>query len=236
VVALVAVTGRRLGRPDRWPYPNASVSPRAYLAAVERAGAEPVVVDPHHDLTGLLPRIDAVVLTGGADVDPSCYGEEPHATVYGVDREADDREIALARAAIDRGVPLLAICRGIQVLNVAFGGTLHQDIVELPDVEAHGRPGEPGGAHTHAVEIADGSLLHAAMGARRVTASCHHHQAVNKIGTGLRITATAGDGIVEGLEIDGAWALAVQWHPEDTAPTDPVNQALFDALVRRATN
>ena len=112
---------------------------------------------------------------------------------------------------------------------------MHQHIVDLPGVEAHGRPGEPGGAHAHAVEIADGSLLHAAMGATRVTVSCHHHQAVNKVGTGLRITATAGDGIVEGLEVDGAWVLAVQWHPEDTAATDPANQALFDALVRRAT-
>ena len=206
------------------------MSPRAYLAAVERAGGEPVVVDPHHDLTALLDRIDAVVLTGGADVDPACYGEEPHASVYGVDREADDREMELARAAIQRGVPLLAICRGLQVLNVAFGGTLHQHILD------HGRPGEPGGAHIHEIDVVDDSLLHDVMSTTRVTASCHHHQSVNKVGAGLRATASAGDGVVEGLEVDGAWALAVQWHPEDTAATDPTNQALFDALVRRAIN
>ena len=83
MVTVVAVTGRRLGRPERWPYPNASVSPRAYLAAIERAGGQPVVVDPHRDLTPLLDRVDAIVLTGGADIDPACYGQEPHADQHG---------------------------------------------------------------------------------------------------------------------------------------------------------
>ncbi len=129
---------------EKWPYAGASALPHAYLDAVVRAGAQPVVVDPSGDLVPLLDRIDAVVLTGGPDVDPACYGEERIPTVYGVDRAADDAELALVRAALERGVPTLAICRGLQVLNVAFGGTLHQHLPELPGIERHGRPGRIG--------------------------------------------------------------------------------------------
>ena len=231
---LVAVTGRRMGNTKKWPYAGASAIPRAYLASVERAGGQPVVVDPAGDLVPLLDRIDAVVLSGGPDVDPSVYGEERHAEVYGVDPAADDAEAALVRAAIEREMPTLAICRGLQVLNVALGGTLHQHIPELPDVERHGRPGEADGAWLHAVDVAPGSLLASVFGTTRVEGSCHHHQAVDKLGAGLRVTATSTDGIVEGLEVDGTWLLAVQWHPEDTADRDPVQQRLFDALVERA--
>ena len=232
---LVAVTGRRIGKTEKWPYAGASAIPRAYLDAVVRAGGQPVVFDPLGDIVPLLDRVDALVLTGGPDVDPACYGERPHETVYGVDPAVDQAELAVARAAIERGTPTLAICRGLQVLNVACGGTLHQHIPDLPGIAAHGRPGETGGALAHEIHVAPDSLLHEVFGRIRVIGSCHHHQAVDKVGNGLRITATAADGVVEGLEPEGAWLLAVQWHPEDTAAGDPTQQALFDALIDRVT-
>jgi putative glutamine amidotransferase len=234
-VVVVAITGRHLGRREaRWPYPGATVLPRGYVDGVARAGGLPVVVDPRQDLEPVLDRVEALVLSGGADLDPALYGEERHPSVYGVDRTVDENEIALARSAIARGVPILAICRGAQVCNVALGGTLHQDLAELPDAGAHGRPGEAGGGHEHEITVDPDSLLAEVFGATRVVGSCHHHQAVAKLGDGLRVTATAADGIAEGLELDGSWLLAVQWHPEDTAGTDPVQQRLFDALVERA--
>jgi putative glutamine amidotransferase len=230
---LVLVTGRRMGKREKWPYAGATAIPGAYLDGVVRAGGRPVVVDPVGDLVAMLDRVDAVVLTGGPDVDPAFYGEERHEAVYGVDGEIDAAEVALARAALDRGTPTLAICRGLQVLNVAFGGTLHQHIADEPGIEDHGRPGETGGGHEHEILVAPGSLLHSVFGQLHVVGSCHHHQAVDKIGDGLRVTATASDGVVEGLEADDHWVLAVQWHPEDTAGRDTTQQALFDTLVAR---
>jgi putative glutamine amidotransferase len=233
-VVIVALTGRRLGRTDRWPYSGASALPRAYFDAVERAGGQPVLVDDARDPKALLARVDALVLTGGPDVDPALYGEAPHPAVYGVDRRADDFESTLADVAVARGVPVLAICRGFQVLNVARGGSLHQHVPDEPGVPPHGRPGEAGGARLHEVQLDGDSLLADVMDATRVTVSCHHHQAVARLGDGLRVVGRAGDGIVEAMELDGSFVLAVQWHPEDTAGDDRSQQRLFDALVRRA--
>jgi putative glutamine amidotransferase len=233
-VKLVAVSGRHLGRASRWPYDGALALPRGYFDAVYRAGGQPVLVDRTRDVDALVRRVDALVLTGGPDVDPGCFGETPHPETYGVDAAADAFEIALARAALERELPLLAICRGLQVLNVALGGTLFQHIPDDPGVERHGRPGEPGGELRHGIDVDAGSLLATTMGATTVTGSCHHHQAVAKVGDGLRVTARAADGIVEGLEHDATWLLAVQWHPEDTAGDDPEQQRLFDGLVDRA--
>ncbi len=229
----IAVTGRRLGKTDVWPRTGATVSPRGYQAALARAGAIPALIDPSGDPSGVLDRVDALLLTGGADLDPSTYGQTPHEKTYGVSREADDFEIALAREAIERQIPTLAICRGLQLLNVALGGTLHQHIPEHPGVEPHGRPGEPNGGRAQEVTIEPGTLLAKVMGTHRPVATCHHHQSVSEVGSDLRVVARADDGIVEGLELidGGGWLLAVQWHPEDTAATDSANQRLFDALV-----
>jgi putative glutamine amidotransferase len=117
------------------------------------------------------------------------------------------------------------------VLNVALGVTLVAHLPDVPGVGAHGRPGMPNGAAENAVTLEPGSLLAKAMGTDRATCSCHHHQALDRLGDGARVTARADDGVIEGIEIDGAWALAVQWHPEDTAADDPAQQRLFDALV-----
>ncbi len=182
----------------------------------------------------MLARVDALVLTGGPDVDPALYGEAPHPAVYGVDRRADDFESALADVAVARGLPMLAICRGFQVLNVARGGSLHQHLADDLGVPPHGRPGEAGGARLHEVQLDADSMLADVMDATRVTASCHHHQAIARPGDGLRVVGRAPDGIIEAMELDGCFVLAVQWHPEDTAGDDPSQQRLFDALVRRA--
>jgi putative glutamine amidotransferase len=230
---LVAITGRRLGRTDRWPYTRALVAPRGYSEAVTRAGGIPALIDPVGDPAGLLDRFDGLVLTGGPDLDPATYGQDAHEKTYGVDAEIDAFEEALALDAIARELPTLAICRGLQLLDVALGGTLYQHIGDAPGVDPHGRPGEPEGGHVHEVTIDAGTLLAKVMGTTRVTSTCHHHQAVDTLGTGLRVVARADDGIVEALELEGAggWLLAVQWHPEDTAATDPAQQHLFDALV-----
>ncbi len=233
---LVAVTGRRLGPTEQWPRSYATVSPRGYLDSVARAGGLPLLVDPVGDPSGLLERVDALVLTGGPDLDPRGYGEEPQLQTYGADPHIDAFEVALVREAIDRELPTLAICRGLQLLNVALGGTLHQHIPDDPGVEPHGRPGEPGGGRAQEISIEPGTLLSKVMGTQRPVGSCHHHQAVARVGRGLRVVARADDGIVEGLESEdaGGWLLAVQWHPEDTADTDPAQQRLFDALVAEA--
>jgi putative glutamine amidotransferase len=233
-VVIVAVTGRRLGRTDRWPYSRAAALPRAYLDAVTRAGGQPVIVDDAPDPKALIARVDALVLTGGPDVDPALYGADAHPSVYGVDRAVDDFECALVDVATTRGIPTLAICRGIQVLNVARGGTLHQHLTDDPGVPAHGEPGVTGGARVHEVALEPGSLVAEVMGATRMCASCHHHQAIAQLGDGLQVVGRAADGIIEALELEDSFLLAVQWHPEDTAADDPAQQRLFDALVRRA--
>jgi len=233
-MVMVALTGRRLGRTDKWPYTGAAALPYRYVEAVLRAGGQPVIVNDARDPKALMARVDALILTGGPDVDPGRYGEAAHANTYGVDRADDDFECALAEAATVRSVPTLAIYRGIQILNVARGRTLHQHIADDPGVPPHGQPGVAGGALQHEVTLDRDSLVAEVMGATTVTASCHHHQAIAKLGDGLRVVGRAHDKIVEALELDGQFLLAVQWHPEDTADEDPAQQRLFDALVRRA--
>jgi putative glutamine amidotransferase len=206
-----------------------------YLAALERAGAIPVVLSPRSldadAARALLERVDGLLFLGGPDVDPALYDGSPHPTITGTDVDDDRFEIALAHAALADAVAMLAICRGIQVLNVALGGTLVPHLPDVSGVGAHGRPGMPNGAAANSVTLEPGTLLAKTMGDERVTCSCHHHQALDRLGDGVRVTARADDGVVEGVEIDGAWALAVQWHPEDTAGDDPAQQRLFDALV-----
>jgi putative glutamine amidotransferase len=223
-----------------WHYDNVGV-PVPYVEALRRAGGleavvmtEPLDTD---DLEESLDRFDGVLLLGGGDLDPSTYGGAPAEKVYGVHEPRDRSELALTRDAIDRGMPVLAICRGHQVLNVALGGTLDQHIPDRDGVEEHGAPGTPGGAHVHDVDIDAGTLLAEAMQTARARCSCHHHQAVEQPGTGLRVTAHADDGVVEATELedpDGPWVVSVQWHPEDTAAADGAPQGLFDAFVGRA--
>jgi gamma-glutamyl-gamma-aminobutyrate hydrolase PuuD len=236
---LVAVIGRHLkpGRVSSW-VAGAVALPRGYTDALERAGAQPFVLPPtglddDGDAAHVLAPFAGVVLTGGADVDPIRYGQDPHPSVYGIDHVADRFEFALVDAALDRDMPVLAICRGHQLLNVALGGTLDQHITDRPGLLVHGDPASgPDGGRDHQVSIEPGTRLAAALGTTRCTVRSHHHQAVDELAPKAIVTARSDDGVVEGFEIADGWIVAVQWHPEATAGEDPIQQRLFDAFIR----
>lgn len=239
---LIAVAGR-IGAAGKVSRIEVSFVGRRYLDAVIRAGGEPVTLAPREFVPGqaddLLGRFDGLLLIGGADVDPALYGQEPHHRTYGVDRRNDDFEIALCHAADRLQVPVLAVCRGMQISNVAFGGTLHQHLDDLvTDVDiAHGPQGFPAPTEgvEHPIEVAPGSLLAKALDGYPVPpAISYHHQAVDRLGDGFSPIAWARDGHVEAMERDRGWFLGVQWHPEDTAPVDRSQQRIYDALVEQA--
>ena len=235
---LIAVTCRLLDKVDAGDgfRQDLLASPRTYIDALHRAGAvEAAMLAVPIDGTAArarLERVDGLVLTGGPDVDPSRYGQSPHPETYGVSAVRDHFEEALALAALEVGMPVLAICRGIQVLNVALGGSLVQ---HLPDItsQVH-RPGA-----RHAVDVTPGSRIHAALGTERAIGLSWHHQAIDRLGAGLVVTGRADDGTVEAVELEGPvdgapWVVGVQWHPEDTAAEDPIQQRLIDAFVGQA--
>lgn len=189
---------------------------------------------PPADADEILGIVEAVMLMGGGDVEPSRYGGAGGTELYGIEPARDELELAVVAAAERDEVPLLAICRGVQVLNVAHGGTLHQ---HLPEVRSAGIHGEPTGGDPvdHEITLAAGSRLAYATGADVVTGSSHHHQAIDRLGDGLVATGWTDDALVEAVEVDGrGWIVGVQWHPEETAARDPAQQGLFDALVRAA--
>ena len=238
-VPLVAVPASRLasGRIAGWGSGAYAVG-ESYVAALRRAGARPVLLPaPEPDLSPeLLAPFAGVVLAGGGDVDPLRYASWRDERVYGVEDERDELEMALVRAALEAGVPVLAICRGAQVVNVAFGGALHQ---HLPGALGRGAHGDPtsGVLVTHGVQVAEGSRLATAVGTDRL-GSCTsiHHQGIERLGEGLVAVAWSDDGLVEALEpaAGDGWLVAVQWHPEVTAATDPAQQALFNAFAHEA--
>jgi putative glutamine amidotransferase len=207
--------------------------PERYISALRRAGVRPVII-PGDDPSApeeLLSSLAGLVLAGGGDIDPGRYGAEADDTVYGVDPARDLTEAQLATAALDLGVPTLAICRGLQVLDVLLGGTLEQ---HLPDRlgPVHGDPAT-GRSATHPVRVAPGSRLAAAVGEGLDRCTSHHHQGVATVGEGLVPVAWSPDGLIEALEPEEprGWLVAVQWHPEATAADDPAQQALFDAFA-----
>jgi putative glutamine amidotransferase len=212
-----------------------------YLQALRRAGGVEAVMmrEPYgeEEQHSLVRRYDGLMLLGGDDMDPAMYGEEASEHVYGANPERDRFEVSLLHAAIAERVPVLAICRGHQVLNVALGGSLHQHITDRDDIVGHGIPAQDDGAQLHDVTVEGDTRLADALGALCATCSSHHHQAVDRVGDGLKVVARAQDGIVEGLElddVDAPWVVGVQWHPEETAATDPVQQRLFDRFVEEA--
>jgi putative glutamine amidotransferase len=206
-----------------------------YLRSVEQAGGLPLVLAPGRpeDAPELLQRVDGLLLTGGGDVDPALFGEERHRSVTSIVRERDDFEIALARKALERDLPLLAICRGQQVLNVAAGGTLVQDI---PSQVAGGIDHDPERERwetTHDVAIVPGTRLRSILGRDTVAVNSFHHQSVKDVGRGLVVSARSPqDAVVEGLEApDRRFAVAVQWHPESFWNQRDNFAALFESLV-----
>jgi putative glutamine amidotransferase len=221
------------GRVDGWADPAFAIQ-AMYVESLQRAGAQEAVLGPRHldhgEALAVLERFDGLLLPGGGDVIPERYGAPRAEQTYGTIPLRDEFEFALCNAALELARPLFAICRGTQVLNVALGGTLTQHITD--DFPGHGTPGVEGGQHVHDISIEAESRAGAAMGTTRTRCSCHHHQAVARVGRGLRVTARADDGIVEAMELEGpTWVTAVQWHPEDTAAGDPAQQGLFDAFV-----
>jgi putative glutamine amidotransferase len=215
-------TTRRHGEP---PHPEMALG-MTYLRTLDAAGAIPVVLPPvgTDHLQGLLERLDGICLSGGPDLDPAAYGAtERHTQLGPTEPSLDAFELSLARHALARNIPLLAICRGSQALNVACGGTLHQHI------DGH-RQTETATTPTHEVEIETGTRLHRITRARTVAVNSFHHQAVDKIGEGLKVVARAHDGTIEAIEGPGTFTVGVQWHAE----TLHAHRPLFEALVRAA--
>jgi putative glutamine amidotransferase len=221
------------GRVANWLVGGYGV-PENYVDAIRRAGGHPVLIPPGDKASAddLLDRIDTLVLVGGGDVDPARYGGAADARTYGVEPDRDRLEIDLLLAADAREMPTLAICRGMQVMNVAFGGTLFPHLPDRPGMLAHGTPS--GEDHrTHAVKAAPDSLLATVAGADLLECSTHHHQGVDALGKNLVASGWSDDGLVEAIERRSGWMLGVQWHPEDTAERDPAQQRLFDAMIER---
>jgi putative glutamine amidotransferase len=233
--AIGVCAGEERARFGVWDEP-ANVVPRSYARAVQRAGGLALMLPPDplaaDDPAELLERVDGLVLTGGCDVDPSTYGAEPHPetgpTVPGRDRF----EIALARAALEGDLPLLGICRGMQILNLVLGGGITQ---HLPDVVGHDRHRHtPGAFADHAVRLEPGSLAARAVGRERESVKSHHHQALDRLGEGLVASGwSVDDGIVEAVELpDRRFALGVLWHPEEDEASR-VLHGLVDAARSR---
>jgi putative glutamine amidotransferase len=238
---LIGVSGRRFPEGKTFKREAAVAIQAAYTDSVQRAGGNAVVLPPEPidavEASARMAALDGLVLTGGPDVDPAYYDAERDPTTYGVDDAQDSFDMAMLRAAIGLARPVLAICRGLQVVNVAYGGSLHQHIPELEGVGLHGVP-DGGGGTDNRFDIVEGSLLARVVGATSMGGRCHHHQAVDRVGAGLVVSARTPDGVVEGLELaddeGGPWLVAVQWHPEETANVDPDDLRLFEHLVLAA--
>lgn len=204
-----------------------------YSEAVVQAGGLPVMVsnlDPSL-ADDFLENIDGVIFTGGADVDPGFYGAEPHPMLGFVGPDRDAFELALYRAAKARRTPVLGICRGVQLINVAEGGTLHQHLPALSGTIQHDQAninGDP----SHTLRLEPGSRLSEAYRALGIRSNSHHHQAADRVGEGLRVSARASDGIIEALESTGAhWVVGVQWHPEMSFADYPEQHIPFQMLL-----
>ena len=212
----------------------------AYIRAVQDAGGIPLLLPPHLTApvqAALWERLDGLVLTGGGDIDPARFGQARHPKTDDVAPARDELELGLTRRALDEDVPLFAICRGIQVLNVALGGTLVQDLPsERPSSIAHTQR-EPRHESTHAVKVmGEGTRLGRVLGSLEVSVNSMHHQAIDRLGFGLREVAWSPDGVIEGVELPGDdhFVLGVQWHPEELVGHDQAARNLFTALVEAA--
>jgi putative glutamine amidotransferase len=211
-----------------WSVPSAVV-PLSYVHVVERAGGRPLLVPPVEDgVEETLDALDGIIFSGGNDLDPEAYGAEPHPETRGTVPDRDRAELALLTAALQRDMPVLAVCRGSQVLNVARGGDIVQHLPEVVGTEAHRET--PGVFSDHGVRLAPESRLAQLLGGDRAAVKSHHHQGYGRVGDGLREAAWADDGTVEALEDPSKrFAVGVLWHPEEGE-----DAALFEALVAEA--
>lgn len=209
--------------------------PRNYVDSVRAAGGIPLLLPPGElEITSVFDSVDCLVLSGGGDISPEIYGGSNHEKVYMVDAARDKMEIELARRILASQLPTLAICRGIQLINVALGGTLFAHIPDrFGETVLHRAP--PRLPILHEVALAQDSRLRNILGTSLFSAMSWHHQAIDKLGNGLRVVARAPDGVVEAVESEAhPHLVAVQWHPEITAADDAQQQALFNHLIRLA--
>ena len=213
--------------------------PEAYVSAMRAAGARVALLPPgepaDQDPEETLAPFDGLLLAGGGDIEPARYGAADHPAQYGTDPDRDELELELATTAVRMGMPTLGICRGVQLLNVAFGGTLVQHL--------HDGDGDGQVVHRdevkqamHGVEVEQASRLAEALGQLQAQCRSHHHQGLDRIGDGFRPVAWAPDGLVEGIERDQGWTVGVLWHPESTAAADPVQRRLLKAFVTAAAS
>jgi putative glutamine amidotransferase len=232
----------RIGIPcytDRGPRSNAVrfCMGSSYCRAVGQAQGIPWLIPLLQDegiAADIMSSIDGLLLAGGGDVDPLRFGEERRSYSTGMDPARDGVELELTRRALDSGHPILAVCRGIQVLNVACGGTLHQDIgTEIAGAQRHSfRRGHARNYLGHTVDVRPATRLAAILGSGSIAVNSFHHQAIKVLGTGLQVTAVALDGVIEGVESSNhRFVLGVQWHPEELVDDDPRMAALFAAFV-----
>ena len=224
---LIAIPGRRSPEAQGLRTPVVAAG-RLYVDAIQRAGGIAVVIPPDDDESAVrsaVGRCDGMVMLGGGDVDPRNYGQTERERLYGVSSFLDSFEMNAVRHAVSLDMPVLAICRGHQVLNVALGGTLVQ---HLPTTDFHRDT-------MHGVAVVAGSRVASAMGTTSPLVHSFHHQAIDTLAASLRVVATAEDSTIEAVEHTTArWVVGVQWHPEDTAHEDPANQGLFAAVVAAA--
>ena len=212
---------------------------RAYVWAVERAGGIPIILPVTREpdvIARYLGVVDGLLLSGGVDVDPACYHEAPHPKLGDVDLDRDATELPLIQAALAQDMPIFAICRGIQSLNVAMGGTLYQDLPsEHPSNIQHAQDADyiPRDQMSHAIAIEPHSRLAEIIGDNTMQVNSFHHQALRRVAAPLLVTATAPDGVIEGAESRAhRYVVAVQFHPEETAVHDEKSQRLFRAFVQ----
>lgn len=219
-------------------YDEYYAAPAQYVDAIRRAGGIPFLIPPggdDNDWQAVLEIVDGVIISGGTDIDPKEYeGRADHPQLHSPDKERDEADLGLARyLAQERETPVLCICRGMQVLNVALGGTMHEHIPDVRETDIHRN--EKGGWSFQPVSIDENSLTAEVIGKTEVSTYSGHHQAVKDVAQGLKVVATAPDGIIEALEMENhPWLIAVQWHPEVSAAQDESQQGIFDALVQQA--
>lgn len=212
-----------------------------YVAALRAAGAIPILIPlgaSQEELQAIFAQVDGLLIPGGGDIEPERYqGQNEHETVAGVDPDRDEIEIQLVRWAVAAGKPLLAICRGHQVFNVALGGSLWEDVyTQMPDAIFHSYTDiKPREYIAHQVTVRPRSRLARQLGVKKAAVNSLHHQGIRQLAAGVTAVAHAPDGLIEAIEIpDHPYAIGVQWHPEDLAPTDLSMQALFNGLVEAA--
>jgi putative glutamine amidotransferase len=222
-----------------WEQPTA-LTPYTYIEAVQQAGAIALLIPPDPALSAdpgaILDRIDALLLAGGSDIDPSRYGEHRAGGVDHTTPLRDDLELSLARGALARDMPVLGICRGLQLLNVARGGTLLQHLPDVGGVKPqHRRNAGTFVGNEHEVALVPGSLAAAVAGETLHSTLSHHHQAVDRLGAGLVVSGTADDGVIEAIEDPSlGYCLGVQWHPEADADSPIIGTLVAEALSRMA--